>query len=375
MIVLTLNSGSSSLKCGVHRIDASRIETLFSESVAAADSERAFDDIARRIMEAGLPAVDAVAHRLVHGGPTLRQPCRIDDALVVRLDDATDFAPLHLPCALRLIRASRKRFQRVPQVACFDTCFHADLPEVARVLPIPRELQLDGLQRYGFHGLSCQSIVHQLGTELPARLVIAHLGNGASVTAVRSGRSIDTSMGLTPAGGVVMGTRSGDLDPGVLLYLMRVRQLDVDVLEELLNQRSGLLGVSGVSGDLRRLHEAAGTNVAARLAIQMFCQSVCKQVAAMIAVLDGLDLLVFTGGIGENDAEVRAAICRGLAWIGIRLDPLRNQAAGSPLNSTIIGPIHDSASRSQVRVLASREDAQIARLTWALLETAAEIPA
>ena len=188
-------------------------------------------------------------------------------------------------------------------MACFDTTFHAELPEVARVLPISRELQSEGIQRYGFHGLSCKSIVHQLANDLPDRLIIAHLGNGASVTAVKGGKSIDTSMGLTPTGGVIMGTRSGDLDPGVLVYLMREKKFDAAMLEELVDHRSGLLGISGVGSDMRRLHEAASSNADARLAIQMFCYSVRKQVAAMIAALDGIDLLVFTGGIGENDAR------------------------------------------------------------------------
>ena len=168
------------------------------------------------------------------------------------------------------------------------------------------ELRSEGIQRYGFHGLSCESIVHQLANDLPYRLVIAHLGNGASVTAVKGGKSIDTSMGLTPTGGVIMGTRSGDLDPGVLVYLMREKKFDSAMLEELVDHRSGLLGISGVGSDMRRLHEAASSNADARLAIQMFCYSVRKQVAAMIAALGGVDLLVFTGGIGENDVEVRS---------------------------------------------------------------------
>lgn len=369
-IILTLNSGSSSLKCGVHRVHASRCETMFADTVAADDGQRAFDAIARRIRESSLPALDAIGHRIVHGGTSLRQPCRIDDAVLRQLENATAFAPLHLPSALTLIRMSRARFPRVPQVACFDTGFHADLPDLARVLPIARELRRDELQRYGFHGLSCESITQQFGTNLPQRLIIAHLGNGASITAVRNGRSIDTSMGLTPTGGIVMGTRSGDLDPGVMLYLMRVAKVDAVALEAQLNHRSGLLGVSGVSGDLRQLHEAAVTNVDAQLAIRMFCQSACKQIAAMISVLDGVDLLVFTGGIGENDGAVRAEICRGLSWIGIRLDPALNQPAGSPSNRTTVGPIHDPASRCAVRVLASQEDTQIARHTFNLLKTA-----
>lgn len=369
-IILTLNGGSSSLKCGVHRMHASRCETLFTDVVELADGKHAFDGIASRIQQSRLPALDAIGHRLVHGGTALRQPCRIDDTVLLQLEGAAAFAPLHLPSALALIRMASARFPRVPQFACFDTGFHATLPDVSRVLPIARELQREGLQRYGFHGLSCESIVQQFGTSLPQRLIIAHLGNGASITAVRNGRSIDTSMGLTPTGGVVMSTRSGDLDPGVLLYLLRVTKLDAGAIEGLLNHRSGLLGVSGVSGDLRQLHAAAVANVDAQLAIRMFCQSVCKQIAAMIAVLDGVDLLVFTGGIGENDGAVRAEICRGLSWIGIRLDPTLNQPAGGAPNSTRLGPIHDSASRCAVRVLASQEDAQIARHAWDLLQTA-----
>jgi acetate kinase len=246
-------------------------------------------------------------------------------------------------------------------VACFDTTFHAELPEVARVLPISKELQLEGIQRYGFHGLSCESIVHQLGNGLPNRLIIAHLGNGASVTAVKGGKSIDTSMGLTPTGGVIMGTRSGDLDPGVLVYLMREKKFDATALEELVDHRSGLMGISGVGSDMRRLREAASSNVDARLAIQMFCYSVRKQVAAMIAALDGVDMVVFTGGIGENDGEARAAICGGLSWIGVSLDETRNRSANNPIN--------DPASRCSVRVLPSEEDEQIARHTWELTDT------
>jgi acetate kinase len=217
---------------------------------------------------------------------------------------------------------------------------------------------LEGIQRYGFHGLSCESIVRQLAKGLPNRLVIAHLGNGASITAVKGGKSIDTSMGLTPTGGVIMGTRSGDLDPGVLVYLVREKKFNAAMLEELVDHRSGLLGISGVSGDMRRLHETASSNADTRLAIEMFGYSVRKQVAAMIAALDGVDLIVFTGGIGENDGEARAAICDGLSWIGVSLNETRNRTATNPIS--------DPASRCAVLVLASQEDEQIARHTWVL---------
>ena len=244
--------------------------------------------------------------------------------------------------ALAIIRFAREHFPGLPQAACFDTAFHAGLPDVARILPIPRQLQAEGIHRYGFHGLSCESILRQLGSNLPGRVVIAHLGNGASLTAVKDGKSVDTSMGLTPTGGVVMGTRSGDLDPGVLVYLMREKKLDAAMIEDLVDRRSGLLGLSGIASDLRFLRDASESSADARLAIQMFCYSVRKQIAAMIAALDGIDMLVFTGGIGENDAEARAAICSGLAWIGVSLD-------------------------APVRVLASQEDEQIARHVRALI--------
>jgi acetate kinase len=382
--VLALNSGSSSLKFGLYRAGSSRTEMLLSgEAEAIGDAKGKFHaqnssgtplisatasipsqcDAIRRIgrllADSKMPAPAAIGHRIVHGGPMLRQHCLIDASVLTQLEAATAFAPLHIPSALAVIRFAQEHFPGVPQVACFDTVFHAGLPDVARVLPIPKEFQAEGIQRYGFHGLSCESILHQLGTNRPDRLIIAHLGNGASVTAVKCGRSIDTSMGLTPTGGVIMGTRSGDLDPGVLVYLMREKRFDVAMLEELVDHRSGLLGISGVGSDMRELHEAASSNADARLAIQMFCYSVRKQIAAMIAALGGLDLLVFTGGIGENDVEARAEICGGLSWLGLGLDEARNRFANNPVSG--------SGSSCSVQVLPSREDEQIARHTFALV--------
>ncbi len=357
--ILVLNSGSSTLKFGLYRVDSAGAEVLLAETVSTAEDPDAMNRVAPVLAASGMPAPDAIGHRIVHGGPALRQHCRIDDAVLRQLQAAAAFAPLHTPAALAVIRFAQAHFPGAPQVACFDTQFHAHLPDVARVLPVARELQAQGIQRYGFHGLSLESIVRQLGPDLPERLIIAHLGNGASITALKAGRSIDTSMGLTPSGGVIMGTRSGDLDPGVLVYLLREKKFDAAKLEALVDKRSGLLGISGVSGDMRRLREAAASNSDARLAIEMFCYSVRKQVAAMIAVLDGVDILVFTGGIGENDAQVRAEVCRGLSWIGVSLDEPRNRSAGNPVS--------DSASRCQVHVLPSQEDEQIARHAWALL--------
>jgi acetate kinase len=383
--VLALNSGSSSLKFGLYHVGPEQTRMLISGeagSIGSQDGKIAAEDSRRRtilsarvaipthgdaIVRIGklladhkMPAPGAVGHRIVHGGPHLLRHCLIDDAVLGKLRSAAAFAPLHTPPALSVIRYATEHFPGLAQVACFDTSFHAAMPPVARVLPLPKEMRAEGIRRYGFHGLSCESIVRQLAGNPPDRLVIAHLGNGASITAVKAGQSVDTSMGLTPTGGVIMGTRTGDLDPGVLIYLLRQKKLDAPDLEDLVDRRAGLLGISGVDSDMRRLHAAAPTNADARLAIQMFCYAVRKQIAAMAAVLEGIDMLVFTGGIGENDAEVRVAICSGLSWLGVRLD-----AAAAP---DLSNPSNLSASTCCVRVLASQEDEEIARHTWALIQ-------
>ena len=381
--VLALNSGSSSLKFGLYRVNSLQTRRLIAgeaesigeetavlraedpagasllrENAALPSQKDAVMRIARLLTELKMPAPQSIGHRIVHGGPKLKHHCVIDDAVLNQLDAAVAFDPLHMPPALSVIRFSRTHFPGLRQVACFDTSFHAHMPDIARVLPIPRALRAEGVERYGFHGLSCESIVRQLGDALPSNLLIAHLGNGASITAVKNGKSIDTSMGLTPTGGIIMGTRSGDLDPGVLVYLTRQKRLDAAQLEELVDRRSGLLGVSGVSADLRNLHKVAHANPDARLAIDMFCYCAAKQLAAMSAALNGVDAIVFTGGIGENDAQVRALICGHLGVLGVRLDAARNRDAGDPISA--------GASRCPVRVLPSQEDEQIARHTWTL---------
>jgi acetate kinase len=385
-IVLALNSGSSSLKFGVYRVSSARVERLLSgEAETTGDGEGSFHaidaqkhpvasdslpantmaDVMQRIRllvaASHLPALAAVGHRIVHGGPQLRQPCRIVHAVIRELESVSAFAPLHTPTSLQVIALAEQQFPGLPQVACFDTGFHAHMPAIAHVLPLPKKLRDQGIQRYGFHGLSCESIVQQLGADLPARLIIVHLGNGASVTAVRQGISIDTSMGLTPSGGVIMSTRSGDLDPGVLVYLMREKKLDAAAIETLVDHQSGLLGISGIDSDMRRLHAASATQADARLAIAMFCYSVRKQIVAMMAVLDGADTIVFTGGIGENDAAVRAIICADLTWAGIKLDAARNETPRNPIN--------DRTAACTVLVLPSQEDEQIARHTAQILSS------
>ena len=382
--VLALNSGSSSLKFALFHVssknsviqvsgEASRFgdknsrflaqnalgNIIVDEMRPMQNHSNAIARIGNVLADAPVPWPAAVGHRVVHGGPKLRQHCVLDEFVRAQLQAASSFAPLHLPTALEVVASAKELFPGVPHVACFDTTFHTGLPDIARVLPIPRELQAEGIQRYGFHGLSCESILRQLAQPVPNRLVIAHLGNGASITAIKGGKSIDTSMGLTPTGGVVMGTRSGDLDPGVLFYLMREKAFGAGELEDLLNHRSGLLGLSGVSSDMRTLRETALSNADARLAIDIFCTSVRKQIAAMSAVLNGIDMLVFTGGIGEHDAQARASICAGLSWMGVNLDAARNRS--------LINPISNTDSRSLVVVLGAKEEEQIARHCWALL--------
>lgn len=346
--VLALNAGSSSLKFGVYDVSCTGSERLVSGAEAMlGDAQVAVRRIAAAVTANAVPLPQVIGHRIVHGGPTLRQHVRIDVAIRQQLDAAQIFAPLHVPKALALLDAAGMSFPDTPQVACLDTAFHDGMPDVARTLPLPRELRTLGIERYGFHGLSCESIVRRLGRDVPRRVIIAHLGYGASVTAVEHGRSVDTSMGLTPSGGVIMSTRCGDLDPGVLAYLLREHHYSAGQLESLIDRRSGMLGISGVSGDMRTLHADAVsesvTSPDARLAIAMFCSSVRKQIAAMMVVLGGLDMLVFTGGIGENDAVVRATIIEGL------------QALGVP----------DVAAA--VRVMSAQEEEQIAWRSWQLM--------
>jgi acetate kinase len=375
-VVLALNCGSSSLKFALVRIRAADVETLIegeAEAIGApqarfraaiadgdpvSDSSPIADHGQAAELVFGLIAANdafspaAIGHRIVHGGPSVRRHCVITHQVQEALEAAGAFAPLHTPAALAVLRTARERFAAIPHVACLDTAFHRDLPDVARRLPIPAGLRSGGVERYGFHGLSCESVMRRLGPSAPDRLVIAHLGSGSSVTAVKAGRSIDTSMGLTPSGGVMMATRSGDLDPGLLVYLLREQGCDAERLERMIDREAGMLGVSGLSGDLRQLR-AAPDNPDAQLALRMFVYSVRKQVAAMVAALEGLDLLVFTGGIGENDVQTRAEIRHGLSWLGI--DPLDRSNA------------RPRGGRAEVRAMPANEEEQIARHTAALV--------
>jgi len=370
MSILALNSGSSSLKFALYdmqhaetRLLAGSLEGIggddptasvrrenesaTKEQLASATPASALEWMVALLEREGHVArIRGAGHRLVHGGLRFEEPVRVTPAIVGSLRTLVPLAPLHLPRELDVLEALSALLPTVPQVACFDTAFHRSMPLVAQWFGLPRALAERGVQRYGFHGLSCEYVVEHLRREgrLGRRAVIAHLGSGASLTAVRDGVSIDTSMGLTPNGGFLMSTRSGDLDPGVLLYLMRVEGLSVNQVAELVSTRSGLLGISDSTGDMRELLDRESTDPRAADAVNMFCYGVRRFLGAYAAVLGGLDTLVFTGGIGEHAPVVRERICQGLEGLGIVLDPDRNQASttlvsqeGAPVAIRVIG--------------------------------------
>jgi acetate kinase len=374
-IVLCINGGSSSLKFAVFaakddgerrladgaiegavggqaraflRKNGARIE----KQVDGEDEKAALTAAFALLDQACLPAPTVAGHRIVHGGSRHTAPERIDGAMMASLRELIPLAPLHLPSAIAAIDAVSARLPALPQVACFDTAFHATLPEVASRLPLPDRFVAAGVRRYGFHGLSYEYVMSVLGPSAPRRVVIAHLGSGASLVAVREGRAIDTTMGLTPTGGVPMGTRTGDLDPGVLLFLARTIGLSPDELEHVVDRESGLLAIGGTA-DMKMLVARSRSDARARLAVEVFGYAVRKSIGALAAALGGIDLLVFTGGIGEHAPEVRAEACRGLDALGIALDPAEN-ARNADVVST-------GESRCAVRVIPTDEDRIVAR--------------
>jgi acetate kinase len=341
--ILCLNTGSSSLKAAGFlaeapdgdpaRVMSHSVDRIRSANGGDAGYVEALDEVAG-VCDRAAFRPDVIAHRLVHGGPNLVEHTVINDAVRTELAHAVSFAPLHLPAALAVLDAATKVFRDCAQVGCLDTAFHRRLLPVVRRLPISADLDAAGVRRYGFHGLSYEYLVHRLGRELGRRAVLAHLGNGASLAAVRDGVGIDTTMGLTPAGGIVMGTRPGDLDPGVLVYLLRERGLDAAELERAIDRESGLLGVSGRSADVRDLLGAQlqGDERAA-LAIEMYEVVAAKHVAALSTVLGGLDTLVFTGGVGEHARPVRRGVAGRLVHLGVVVDAAANDA-DAPVIST-----------------------------------------
>ncbi len=359
--VLALNCGSSSLKYALFEGDAPVLRGAVDRIGAggAADHAAAVHGLLDELDGRGIAPV-AAGHRIVHGGPDHVEPARVDAPLLAWLARAVPFAPLHLPAELRAIEAVRARCGDLPQVVCFDTAFHRTLPEVARRYALPAALFDAGVRRYGFHGLSYEHVVDSLGPASLGRAVLAHLGNGASMVAVRDGRAIDTTMGFTPAAGLVMGTRPGDVDPGLVVYLLEHGGYDARRLERLVNHEAGLLALSGTTSDMRELLARRATDERARLAVDVFCYQARKWVGALAASLGGLEVLVFTGGIGEHSPDVRREICRGLAHLGVALDDARNAAGAS-----VIGA---AKAACQVHVVGTDEERMIARHTRRVLE-------
>jgi len=387
--VLTINGGSSSIKFALfeagdspQQILAGAIERIglpeatlqvkgldqadnFSRSVTAPDHTVAVGALMDWIEErSGRDALAAVGHRVVDGGPKYYQPQRITAEMVEELGRLSPFDPDHMPEEILLTEAFHRRFPDLPQVACFDTAFHHDMPRVAQLLPIPRRYEAQGVRRYGFHGLSYAFLMEELArlgdpAATSGRVILAHLGNGASLAAVRNGKSVDTSMSFTPTAGVPMSTRSGDLDPGLVWYLTRTEKMSAKQFNEMVNFHSGLLGVSETSSDMRDLLDREAQDVRAAEAVALFFYQVKKWIGAFTAALGGLDTLVFAGGIGENAATVRARICDGLGFLGIELEAKRNAA-----NEAVISA---AASRVAVRVIRTDEERMIAKTVCRVL--------
>jgi acetate kinase len=386
--ILVINSGSSSIKFSLFEAGEGEPRSLFEGEVAGIGGEKGtfkFRDADGRdlsrgrpevkaetpveaiglVVDAvsgpGLPKVEAVGYRVVHPGAKLDRHQRITDAVLKDLEEAVVFAPLHDPAVIEVIKDMMSKFPDIHHYACFDTVFHQTMPEAATTYPVPVEYRERGVRRYGFHGLSCESIVRQLQAEkrtsFPKRMVIAHLGSGCSVTAVVDGHSVDTTMGLTPTGGVVMGTRPGDLDPGLVLYLLRQMQGDqVGALEKMLNHDAGMVALSGLPNDMKAVREAVVKgNVRAKLAVEIFTRSVKKAVGGFVALMGGADAVVFAGGIGEHDAKSREEILNGLEGLGISISSELNDAKGDALR-----PVSASDSVTAVLVVPAKEDWMIA---------------
>jgi acetate kinase len=361
--ILTINAGSSSVRYALfssgrpRRLLDGKMQRLGSEAAAATAKRVAQEVMAKSAV--GAPA--AIGHRVVHG-MLHAEPERIGASLIEELRRITPFDPEHLPRELEIIEALQREYPDVPQVACFDTAFHRSMPVVATLLPIPRRYAAQGVRRYGFHGLSYTFLMQELGrlgdsAAAKGRVILAHLGSGASIAAVLDGRSIDTSMGFTPAAGLVMGTRSGDLDPGLMSYLAQTESMSAAQFQALVNHESGLAGISETSSDVRDLLEREDHDVRAREAIAIFCYQAKKWIGAFVAALGGVDTLVFAGGIGENSAPLRRRICEGLQCLGIEIDGSLNERHAARI----------STGRVAVRVIRTDEESVIAGFTARVL--------
>ncbi len=387
--ILTINGGSSSIKFALFECDGpcrkileGGIERIglqksalhmkgpdpaenFSRMVTAPDHAAAVEVLMGSIEERDdHGAFAAVGHRVVHGGPNYNEPQRISSEMIAELRRLSIFDPEHMPEEILLIETFQRRFPDLPQVACFDTAFHHDLPRVASLLPIPRRYEAQGVRRYGFHGLSYAFLMEELarvaGTDAAqGRIILAHLGNGASIAAVSDGKPMDTSMSFTPAAGLVMSTRSGDLDPGLAYFFSRAEQMTAAEFHHMVNHKSGLLGVSETSSDMRDLLDRETQDIRAAEAIGLFCYQAKKWIGAYAAVLGGLDTLIFAGGIGENAPLIRARICGGLEFLGIEIEAERNTANA--------GVISTKDSRVAVRVIHTDEEYTIAKAVCRVL--------
>lgn len=380
--VLVLNSGSSSIKFSVYEAGDGARARLFEGAVDGIGTDLgkfwikdatgkklvdqtpalptravAFKLVADALHSGDFPAPQAIGHRMVSGGPTVLENQLITPELIDEMESYTAFAPLHTPIAVYIMREALRLFPGTPNFVILDTFFHLTMPEVAKHMPIPHEYADMGVRRYGAHGISYESIVYQLQPKVPEKLIVAHLGNGASISAIRNGKCLDTSMGLTPTGGIISGTRTGDIDPGVLLFILRKiaetaesAEKAADQLEVVASKKAGLLGVSELSNDMRDLRDAIKEgNAKARLAVDKFVWTIQKWIGSFFAELDGLDMLVFTGGIGENDIATRAEICAGLGALGIKLDAEKNNVRGGAVVSADSSPV-------TVRVIPPAED-------------------
>jgi acetate kinase len=379
---LVLNSGSSSIKFSVYEAGNGERRKLHEGAVDGIGTDQgsfwikdaegkklvdqtpalptravAFTLVADALHSKDFPASAAIGHRMVCGGPTVLENQLITPELIDEMERYTAFAPLHTPIAVYIMRECLRLFPGVKNFVCLDSYFHRTMPEVVTHMPIPEEYSAMGVRRYGAHGISYESIVFQLKHDVPEKLIVAHLGNGASISAIRNGKCLDTSMGLTPTGGIISGTRTGDIDPGVLLFILRKiaetaksASEAADQLETVASKKAGLLGVSDLSNDMRDLREAIKDgNAKARLAVDKFTWTIAKWIGSYVAELGGLDMLVFTGGIGENDIACRAEICAGLSVLGIVLDPARNNIRGEAVISAENSPV-------TVRVIPPAED-------------------
>jgi acetate kinase len=388
--IIALNTGSSSIKFALYEIgeterlvftgSLTRIgnkngmfsildaqsNSIVNESISMPDHNAACDHVFSWILtENKGNNPDAVGHRIVHGGPLYTTPQIVTPELIASLDTLSPYAPEHLPQAIQAVRHVAELFPGTPQVTCFDTSFHSTMPPLAKLYALPESIRKEGVQRYGFHGLSYEYVLLELKRQegddaLQKRIILAHLGHGASMAAVKKGKSIETTMGFSPAGGLMMSTRTGDLDPGVILFLLQQDKMTPAAIKEMVNRRSGLLGISGKTDDMLDLLNTEQVDNSAKQAIELFCYQARKYIGALSVVLGGLDTLIFTGGIGEHSPDIRNRICTGLEFLGIKVDGKKNSE-----NSSVISP---SGGHVDIRIIKTNEELMIARHTMKILK-------